>query len=178
MKFLALLVVILSFMLIQAYADLVTDTCLKTSNPKLCERILRSSPRSPPASVSLLSVSGLGLIMLREVKLETNDLFRKLKILIERGPPNLELIPAYKKCVSLYAFLIHQDLEVAIFALRRLEAGDPKMAEQAINLAIDKFNTCESELKGKPPSPIGAQDIYARELAIIASSIIKVLEGS
>lgn len=172
MKILFLLVTIFSIS-IHANADLIADTCLKTPNPTLCEQILRASPKSPTASVA-----GLGLIMLGEVKLETEDILCTLSRLIEREPPESILIPTYKQCTFLYDFIIKNNLVSAVFALQRMEPGDPRYADQAISDAVDKFNTCENGLKGKPPSPIGAKDKYARELTVIALSIIKVLEGS
>lgn len=136
-------------------ANLIETTCKNTPNYQLCINTLRGSPESATADVA-----GLALIMVDAVKGKTEQALSTV---------NKSAQPKLQRCTNYYNAVLKADVPMAEAALRK---GDPKFAEQGMSDAATEADLCERTVA---PSPLSAVNKDLRDLALVATAIIRNL---
>uniref|UniRef100_M1DZE8 Pectinesterase inhibitor n=1 Tax=Solanum tuberosum TaxID=4113 RepID=M1DZE8_SOLTU len=87
--------------------DLVTNVCIKTSVPSLCEKLLRSDPRSKTADLKTLGTITLNMTtdLIKSTSTMVNSLIDKTK--------NATFKELYTSCSSFYTY-VEYSREIAI----------------------------------------------------------------
>ncbi|XP_004301750.1 PREDICTED: pectinesterase inhibitor-like [Fragaria vesca subsp. vesca] len=115
-----------------AYADLIEDTCNKTSYAKLCVSVLRSSPRSATADVK-----GLVQIAVEYLQAYVKDtLALSEKLFKEEKNPSVK--GGLRLCVDQYALGLHRVGDTINF----LNSGDYRNAHDIVLTVADDASTC------------------------------------
>ncbi|XP_051128887.1 cell wall / vacuolar inhibitor of fructosidase 1 [Andrographis paniculata] len=144
--------------------DLIETTCRKTSNYRLCVSTLRADPCSATADVP-----GLGLIMVDAVRAKAET---ALSAISEQWLLHPEQRQALEHCTAAYEAVLKADVPEAVVGLRK---GVPKFAEFGMSDAAWEAEICQGNFEKWMESPLSQVNQDLRELALVATAIIREL---
>ncbi|CAI9771385.1 unnamed protein product [Fraxinus pennsylvanica] len=154
-----LLVSLALVLLCGCQADLVDDICSVSTNPSLCNQILRSDPRTPGAK----NLRELGKIALDKA-LEGTKATRLAVKSLGKGP-------TASTCVKVCQDAINNLNECR----NLLRASDISALQTKVSVALTDVQTCDDTYEGKEPPQINQATQRAKELIgiflIIASRL-------
>lgn len=155
--------------LLREASDLVSSTCSQTSDPSMCEDVLRADPRTSEVS----DPEELILIMIDTVKSRFTDSLR-YALDLTRKTRDPEVIRALKDCIRVYRVVLDANVVVATNAVRQ---GDPKFGEQAMLDSANEAEACRSAFpEEKVPAELPGRTRVLHRVSNVAASLIKTLE--
>ncbi|GER38313.1 invertase inhibitor [Striga asiatica] len=148
--------------------SLIESICKRTPNYRLCLTTIRADHTSAGSDVA-----GLGLILIRAVKSETNKALSAAARLVKTHP---HLKAPLGKCADVYRAVIEADVPVAEQSIR----GNPKFAENGMADVAVEADACERALgrataAAAPETPMTAANRAVRDLAVVARAVIRNL---
>lgn len=146
--------------------SLIAKTCKKTPHYDLCVSSLASNPDSSGADLN-----GLAQIMVNIVLSNTSSTLDYIQALLDQAPEP-ELQRALANCAELYIPVVKFSLPQAIEALI---SGHFGFANYGISDAAKEAVACDKAFSGKIESPLTDRNSIVRDLADVATAIIKLL---
>ncbi|PQQ02587.1 putative invertase inhibitor [Prunus yedoensis var. nudiflora] len=148
-------------------ADLIEDTCNKTSNFKFCVSFLRSKPGSATADVQ-----GLAQIVADQIQIYLKDTFSKASKLYKEATERV-----IKECFQICSEEYGVAIQYMNGVLANLKSKSYRNAREGLSGVYVDADTCEESFHEEPvrPSPLTKNNYDVKDLAVIGSQIIHIL---
>lgn len=148
-------------------ADLIEDTCNKTSNFKFCVSFLRSKPGSATADVQ-----GLAQIVADQIQINLQDTFSKASKLYKEATERV-----IKECFQICSEEYGVAIQYMNGVLANLKSKSYRNAREGLSGVYVDADTCEESFHEEPvrPSPLTKNNNDVKDLAVIGSQIIHIL---
>ncbi|KAI4364503.1 hypothetical protein MLD38_020584 [Melastoma candidum] len=154
-----------------SWTDLVDRTCKLTPFYDLCISTLLNDPQSPSADTH-----GLAAIIASDLLQSANNTLSSIQEMISRSPPDPESEQPLAYCAEVYIPIVKYSLPQSIEAL---EKGRYGFAVYGIADAEKGVQACEKRVEGAGGlDAVKSWNEAVREMADVALSIIKVLQGN
>ncbi|XP_034206984.1 putative invertase inhibitor [Prunus dulcis] len=148
-------------------ADLIEDTCNKTSNFKFCVSFLRSKPGSATADVQ-----GLAQIVADQIQINLKDTFSEASKLYKEATERV-IKECFQICSEVYGVAIDYMNGVLI----NLKSKNYSNTRDGLSFVYGDADTCEESFHEEPvrPSPLTKNNNDVKNLALIGSEIVLIL---
>ncbi|KAJ8769972.1 hypothetical protein K2173_009054 [Erythroxylum novogranatense] len=148
--------------------NLIDRTCRQTPYYNLCVRALLSNPHSFDTDEE-----GLARIMVYTIEAKATHTLNQINKLLDERHLEPNVRQALGSCGNRYNVILRADIPQAIKAL---QTGRYRFAEQASYDAATEAMTCEEDFTGK--SPVSDMNVMVHDISIVAASIIKNIKSS